>query len=206
MWIETVSAWINALKLPGRVVFGLFLFCAGLLLLDLLGILLPYGWPLVLVATLLFGCLSLAAAGGEGYEAWKHSRAEKKVRARQQAKRDESELAREKHKALVLKRLDYLSRDEHRILADQLRMNERSFESWVHSSPVQNLMAAGLVGTPGATAHGDHYPFFIVDFVWEGLLARRDEFLAKDDENQRREAEEERKKREEGQRRLRRGF
>ena len=33
-----------------------------------------------------------------------------------------------------------------------------------------------------------------MDFVWEALLARRDEFLAKDDENRRREAEEEKKK------------
>ena len=56
-------------------------------------------------------------------------------------------------------------------------------------------MAARLVDTPGGTAHGDHYPYFIVDFVWEALLARREEFLAKDDENQRREEEEEREER-----------
>ena len=45
-------------------------------------------------------------------------------------------------------------------------------------------MAAHLVGTPGGTAHQDHYPFYIVDFAWEALQARRDEFLAKDDETE----------------------
>jgi hypothetical protein len=52
-------------------------------------------------------------------------------------------------------------------------------------------------------AHGDHYPYYVVDFVWEELLARRDVFLAKDDENERQEAEEQRRNREAGVRRLR---
>jgi hypothetical protein len=118
--------------------------------------------------------------------------AEKKVRARQQAKRDESELAREKYKAEVLKRLGFLSRKEHRVLADQLRKNERSFEGWAYSSTASNLMAAHLVGSPGGTANQDHYPYYVVDFVWDALLERRDEFLAKDEENKRREEEEKR--------------
>ena len=61
-------------KLPGKIVFGLFLFCAALLLLDGISVvplsLLPFGWALVVVATLLFVCLSLAAVGGEVYEDW----------------------------------------------------------------------------------------------------------------------------------------
>jgi hypothetical protein len=67
------------LKLPGKVIFGLFLFCAALLILSHFGIvpldLLPYGWIVVLVAALLFLCLSATAAGGEAYEAWKRHRA-----------------------------------------------------------------------------------------------------------------------------------
>jgi hypothetical protein len=168
--------------------------------------LLPYGWTIVLVAALLFLCLSVTAAGGEAYGAWKRHRADKKARARQQAKRDERQLAREKYKEAVLKRLDCLSQKEHRVLADQLRKNERSFEGWAYSSTASNLMAAGLVGSPGGTAHQDYYPYFVVDFVWDALLARRNEFLAKDDENLRREEEEKRKKQEADLGRLRQGF
>jgi hypothetical protein len=139
----------------------------------------PLAWPVTFIGLLLFACLSLGAAGGEGYEALKRSSAERRVRRRQQARREESEQARAKFKALALKRLDSLTRSEHRILADCLRKNEQSFEGWVHSSHVQTLMAAHLVGTPGGTAHQDHYPFYIVDFAWEALQARRDEFLAR---------------------------
>jgi hypothetical protein len=53
-------------------------------------------------------------------------------------------------------------------------------------------MAAHLVGSPGGTANQDHYPYYVVDFVWDALLERRDEFLAKDEENKRREEEEKR--------------
>jgi hypothetical protein len=197
MWTDTVTSWLAALKLPGKVVFGMFLFCAALLLLNFFGVvplsaLGPFGWTLVLVALLLFGCLSIGAASSEGYEVWKRHRAEKKVRARQQAKREEHEEARDKCRAEVLKRLDYLSRKEHRVLADQLRKNERSFEGWAYSSAVSNLMAAGLVGSPGGRAHQDYYPYYVVDFVWDALLERREQFLAKDDDNRRREADEKR--------------
>ncbi len=197
MWTDTATNWLAALKLPGKVVFGMFLFCAALLLLNFFGVvplsaLGPFGWTLVLVAMLLFGCLSLGAASGEGYETWKRHLAEKRVRARQHAKREEREETREKYEAQVLKRLHYLSRKEHRVLADQLRKNERSFEGWAYSSTASNLMAAGLIGSPGGTAHQDYYPYYVVDFVWDALLVRREDFLAKDDENNRREAEEKR--------------
>jgi hypothetical protein len=194
---ETISGWLGALKLPTRVVFGMFLFGCTVLVLDAFGMvplseLGPFGWTLVFVATLFFGCLFAGAVGEEGYLALKRALAERKIWRRRQARVDEDEAARAKFREKVLKGLNYLTRSEHRILADCLRADEQSFQAWVHSSDVQSLMARHLVKTPGAMAHGDHYPFYVTDYVWDDLLARREEFLAKDDENKRREAEERR--------------
>jgi hypothetical protein len=52
----------------------------------------------------------------------------------------------------------------------------------------------GLVVSPGGRHHQDHYPYMIADFAWERLLARKEEFIAKDDENRRREAAEEKER------------
>jgi hypothetical protein len=95
------------------------------------------------------------------------------------------------HQAAVLRRLDYLSKDELSIIASCLRKNERTFLTYANSPPVGNMMASGFVGTPGGAYHRDHYPYYFGDFVWEELLRRRDEFIAKDDENKRQAAREE---------------
>jgi hypothetical protein len=92
--------------------------------------------------------------------------------------------------AQVLKRLDHLSAQEIRYVADCLRKNEQSFLAYVHSGPVSNMMARGLVGSPGGTHHQDYYPYYFADFVWQALLARKDEFIEKDNEHKRREAAE----------------
>jgi hypothetical protein len=42
-------------------------------------------------------------------------------------------------------------------------------------------MGKGLVWTPGGQHHQDHYPFSFYDFVWEKLLERKEEFIAKDE-------------------------
>jgi hypothetical protein len=96
--IEVISGWLAALKLPGRVVFGLFLFCALLLMLDYAGVVVlgaihRLAWPVTFIGLLLFGCLSLGAAGGEGYEALKRSGAERRVLRRHRRRRDEREAA-----------------------------------------------------------------------------------------------------------------
>jgi hypothetical protein len=98
-FFEAIAGWFGTLKLPGRVVFGLFLFCLLLLGLDYadlvrLGAIDDLAWPITAIGMLLFFCLSLAAAGGECYDAWKQSYAEKRVRRRRQDKRYETELAR----------------------------------------------------------------------------------------------------------------
>jgi hypothetical protein len=80
--------------------------------------------------------------------------------------------------------------EEIRYVADALRKNEQSFTAWVHSPYMSNLMAKGLVATPGGTHNQDYYPFYFLDFAWNALLARKDEFIAKDDEHKRRKAAE----------------
>jgi hypothetical protein len=38
MWTTDILSWFGALKLPGKVIFGLFLFCVALLALSHFGI------------------------------------------------------------------------------------------------------------------------------------------------------------------------
>jgi hypothetical protein len=109
--------------------------------------------------------------------------------ARREVRRGEEQRARLEREAAVLKRLDYLSAEEIDYLADCLRKNEQSFLAYAHSPTVANLMAKGLVATPGGKYHMDHYPYLILDFAWEALLARKDEFITKDDEHKRKKAE-----------------
>ncbi|MCP4399208.1 MAG: hypothetical protein GY801_18140 [bacterium] len=61
----------------------------------------------------------------------------------------------------MIKRLEYLSKEEIDVIAGCLRKNERSFMTYVHSPPISNLMAADFVGTPGGNHHMDYYPFYI---------------------------------------------
>ena len=91
-----------------------------------------------------------------------------------------------------MKRLDYLSVREIAYVADCLRKNEQSFLAYANSGAVSNMMAKGLVGSPGGTHHQDYYPYYFGDFVWEALLARKDEFIEKDNKNKQREAAEKR--------------
>jgi hypothetical protein len=65
----------------------------------------------------------------------------------------------------------------------------------VHSPHVSNLVAKGMVSSPGGPHHQDHYPFYFVDFVWNHLVRHREQFIAKDDEHKRRKEAEERAKR-----------
>jgi hypothetical protein len=53
------------------------------------------------------------------------------------------------------------------------------------------MVGKELVWTPGGRHNQHHYPFSFRDFVWEALLARKDEFIARDEERKR--AEEARK-------------
>jgi hypothetical protein len=177
------ARWIDLLRQPTQVFVGLFLFSTLALVLDSLRFidLLLFGGlmrPTLVLVMLFFGSLSVSAIGKLLWEWW----------TRRKDKKRAEELTREQE-ARVLSRLDHLSNHELHIVADCLRKSERSFLTDVNSPPVANLMAYGLVGTPGGQHHRNFYPFFFVDFVWAALLARSTEFIAKDDENERQEAE-----------------
>jgi hypothetical protein len=187
------AGWLKALQLPGKIFAGLFLFSALVLIFDYLAIInlsdigvLPR--PLVIIAALLFGSLSVAALGGAIYDAVMQHRKVTLLSARREIRRAEADRDRAEYEARVLKRLDYLSKDEIRYVADCLRKNEQSFLTYAHSPPVANLAAKEFVQTIGGSYHREHYPFYFVDFVWAALLERKDEFLAKDDEHKRQEA------------------
>jgi hypothetical protein len=197
---NTLNAWLNALKLPGRMIAGLFLACMLALLFDYLELLRladlgVVARPVIIIATLLFGSLSIATIGGIIYDAYMRGRRTTVLSARRDTRRAEKERDRADFQARVLKRADYLSRKELRIVADCLRKNQQSFKAWVHDPDVSNLMAKQFVGSPGGTHHQDHYPFYFADFVWDGLLARKDELIAKDDDNNRTEAAEQQSRR-----------
>lgn len=109
---------------------------------------------------------------------------------RRAVRRQEENEQRETQRAQVIARLDHLSREEIRVVADSLRNDSPTFYTHMHSPPVAMLVGKGVVWTTGTTHHREHYPFSFYDFVWEKLVERKDEFLAKDDEHTRAEAAE----------------
>jgi len=193
--------WLtDTLRLPAKILVGLFLFFVALLALDYFG-LFPLlaihvlAWAVAVVGALLFGFLCLGELFGFVADAVSHRRKRTLMSERHELRRAAKEREGAEYRERVLKRLDYLSREELSIVADCLRKNERTFLDYVHSPPVANMMAAGFVGSPGGPHHQDYYPYYFGDFVWEELLRRRDEFLAKHEENERRAAEEEQARR-----------
>jgi hypothetical protein len=192
---DYLTGILNALKLPARIIAGMFLFSLLVLAFDYFALInLPELHPLaraiVIIAALGFGALSLAALLGVIYDAYTQRHKRTLLAARRELRRAEAKQAIAEYQARVLKRLDYLSVGEIRYVADCLRRNEQSFLTYAYSGAVSNLMVKGLADSPRGTHDQDHCPFYFFDFVWEELLARKDAFIAKDDENQRREAAE----------------
>jgi hypothetical protein len=184
--------WLpDMLRLPARIFAGLFLFFATVLVLDHFALfppaaLHPLAWALVVLGALLFGFLCFALFIGIIVDALARRHKRTLMSERHNLRRADRERETAEYQAAVLKRLDYLSTEELSIIAGCLRKNERTFLTYAHSPPVANMMASGFVGTMGGAYHRDHYPYYFGDFVWEELLRRRDEFIAKDDENTRR--------------------
>jgi hypothetical protein len=182
------AKWLEAFKLPLRVMIGLALACYVLLWLDYtkhieLSIFGNLTKPSVFVLTVVASALAVSGIGAGAYEIFiaKHKRAA--LAERKEAQKKEAEELSIAKKAAALDRLNYLSPEELRYLADCLRKGNQSFTTWVHSSYASTLAAKGLIYTPGGTHHQDHYPFTIADFAWSELLRRKDEFIARDDEN-----------------------
>lgn len=115
--------------------------------------------------------------------------------ARRKQRQMEREEAADVEKRVLLGRLDHLSAYELQIVAGSLRDGSPTFYTWVASPPVSALMGKGLVWTSGGNLPNDHYPFTFHDFVWEALLKRKEEFIAKHEEYERREADREKAER-----------
>jgi len=111
--------------------------------------------------------------------------------ARREQKRKERTEEAEAEEQAILAHLDHLSAYEICVVAEALQAASPTFYTYVNSPPVTMLQGKGLAWTPGGTHHMDHYPFTFRAFVWDALLARREEFLEKHAANER--AEEERK-------------
>jgi hypothetical protein len=192
--------WLNdALKLSVTIFIGLFFFAILTLSFDYLGFIrLPefgsLARPALILDALLFGSLSAAALGRVIYDIWMRVHRTRLLSQRREIRRLEAERERAAYELLVLRRLEYLSREEIRCIADSLRKREQSFFASVRSPLASNLMAKGLVWTPGGAHNQDLCPFLFVDFAWDALLARRVEFIGKDIEHKGREqAERERR-------------
>jgi hypothetical protein len=192
--------WLNALKLPLRVMVGVTIACAVLLALDYWKVidLIAFGnltRPFIIVLLAVAGALTASGFGALIYDILTSGRKHTALAGRREIKRKEAEEELEKARATALERLDYLSSDELRYLADCLRKGSQSFTTWVHSSPASMLSAKGLIYSPGGTHHQDHYPFTIIDFVWKELLRRKEEILARDDANMKRQEQDKRRDR-----------
>jgi hypothetical protein len=177
--------WLDALSLPARIMGGLFVFSALALGCNKWWMPLPFveDWKaLFVLGLLLTGCLFGASMIASAAEAFRKRQARHMATNRREAIRAEREKAEADGKAEILRRLDHLGRNELRYLAQALRDNSQSFTGWVHSADLSNLLHKELLTTPGGTHHQDHYPFWIPDLIWQALLARRYDFIAKDDE------------------------
>jgi hypothetical protein len=196
---DYLTAALNALKLPTHVIAGLFLCSLLLLAFDYFSIIdlteiYSLARPLVIIAAILCGCLTLAVFVGAVYDHWKQRHKKTLLARRREIRHAEEKRNLAEYQTEVLKRLDYLSKEEVRYVANCLRKNEQSFLAYVYSGPLSNMHAKRLVGSPGGAHHQDYYPYYFHDFVWEALLLRKDEFIAKDEANKQQEEAEKRRR------------
>lgn len=187
-------AWINALKLPTKIIAGLFVAALVMLILHYyaaldLTVLGAHAAVIVLMAAIVFGSITVTSFAAFIAEPLLHRRKLTGLKARRAIRQEETDAQRKVFEAAAIDRLDYLSDDEIRYAADCLRKNEQSFLGYVYHGPISNLIAKGLVSTPGGTHNQDHYPYYFLDFAWKALLARKEQVLARDDDRQKREAE-----------------
>jgi hypothetical protein len=189
--------WLNALKLPTKVISGLFI--ASIILLSLdgteildLSIFGGLAKPIVILICVVSGALSFTAAITFVIDLVSAGRKQTLLQQRRSLRKSEQDEERENRKRLVLERIEHLSKEELSLLADCLRENSQSFTTWVHSPYATMLGSKGLIYTPGGTHHQDYYPFVVNDFVWKYLLENKDSIIARDDENKRIEEEKKR--------------
>lgn len=191
------SNWINALKLPTKVLTGLFVASVTLLVFDKAEILElslfgSVAKPATILICVVSGALSFTSITSFFIELFNSSRKRTLLQQRRELKKIEVQEEISAQKRRVIERIPHLSKDELHYLADCLRENSQSFTTYVHSPPASTLISKGLIYTPGGTHHQDYYPFVVNDFVWQHLLENRDQIITKDDENKRIEEEKKR--------------
>jgi hypothetical protein len=177
--------WLEALNLPLKVTIAVALAAGVLLSLDLLGwldlgVVAPVSRTILVIVTVVFTVLALVGIVDFFMMPFHEKRKQSVVAARRAVRRAEERDARADSEARILTRLDHLSRDEMRYVAECLAKNTPTFYTYVHAPPVGVLLGKELIWTDGAQHHQDHYPFSFHDFVWRALMERKDEFLAKE--------------------------
>jgi hypothetical protein len=98
-------------------------------------------------------------------------------------KEEEEKLA--QRRATIIASLDHLSAEELEYVAKCLREGTPTFYAYFFSSPLGALQNKELIWAARGSYDRDYFPHSFHDFVWEALLARKEEFIAKDDENKR---------------------
>lgn len=184
------AKWLDALRLPLKVTITVALASAALLALTLkglldLGPLGPYARPVLTVLLVIFSIQAVVGVIDYLMTPLREKHRQSALKTRRAVRREEREEQREVHRTQVIARLDNLSKEEIRYIADSLRNGSPSFYTYVHSPPVSLLQSKGLVWSPSGPHNEDRYPFSFYDFVWEKLLERKDEFLAIDEEHKR---------------------
>jgi hypothetical protein len=182
--------WLDALKLPLKATIGIALSSGLLLYLDLrhlldLGPLGAFTRPILIILSVVFTVLSVVGILDQLLLPLREKRQQSVLAARRAIRRKEEEEQIAAEREQVIARLDHLSKEEIRYVAGCLRNGSPSFYTYVFSPPVSMLQGKQLVWTPGGQHHQDHYPFSFHDSVWKELLARKEEFIAKDDEHKR---------------------
>ncbi|MCC5451500.1 super-infection exclusion protein B [Rheinheimera sp. UJ51] len=185
---------MNALKLPTKVLSGLFVASVILLSLDKTEVLALSAFgslakPATILLCVVSGALTFTAIIAFLIDLFTAERKKTVLKQRRDMRKAEEDEQFERQKQKVLSRIEYLSKDELKYLADCLRENSQTFTTYVHSPSASTLGSKGLIYTPGGTHHQDYYPFVVNDFVWQYLLDHKAEIIARDEENTRKEEE-----------------
>lgn len=186
------SGWLHAFNLPTKVIGGFFLTTIVILGLDLYSLLnlAAFGilaHPIVVVLSILLGCLLLASLVNLVAQPTIEKRKASLISYRRVIRKEEERLETAKRQAKAILTLDHLSGWELQIVAEALRDESPSLYDDVHSSPISQLVSKGLVYSPGGNHHQDHYPFTFEDFVWTILIEQKDNFIHKAEEAKKRE-------------------
>ncbi|BAM92881.1 hypothetical protein S58_69150 [Bradyrhizobium oligotrophicum S58] len=195
--------WLELFKLPLRTALAVAIASCVLLalvftqILDL-GPIGLFALPVLIIAAVVSTAMSVVGIVVALSAPLREKRKQSALEQRRAIRKKEEDERQEQRRVSVLGRLNHLSKEEIDVVAKALRDGSPTFYTYVFSPPVGVMQGKGLVWSPGGTHHQDYYPFSFHDFVWEALLERKDEFIAKDAEHKR--AEEERKKAERSRR------